>query len=916
MGPARTAAATGPARATAAGTGPARAATAATGPARTAAAGPGPARGAGPALAPVAAAGPAGAATIPPAIPTHSDVFYQPPATVPIGEGSPSPAEADTIRVEYHPNSRRPPKISPIEDFTRRRAPDIQPTHHREPWHPFLSRLDFEFAEISLAAALSKKHMDELIALIRRAKEGEDTFSLRSHADVMDGWTQAQNKVTPFTKTTISVMYKKEEREYDLYTRNVWEFLEDILRNKNLVTQMEWDAHKLLPWDIQSDLPFPQKPLILILYADKTKLSSFGTAKGYPVIARCGNLPVDIRNGEGPGGGRVVGWLPIVEEEASEKHKAGFVNFKRVIWHESFRKILEPIASHSHTGVWFSCGDGVDRQFCPCVAILSSDYEEQAVMALIRGVNGLFPCPICLVPKDQLAEYDLIFPLRNGAEVQKILEKALSEKTKYACEAVLKETSLRPVKNAFFDVKHSDPYTALSFDRLHAFHSGLFGHHLWGEFKQVLKQEFTTECDKLINSHGLNHFYGVLDTSFTDGSKYEDIGKNLVLASHNVLTEEVSPRGYALLCTIRTHKEEDTYVGLQLHTTWTLADGRAAQRKFGEKLAKYRALTSESEEDSKNWNFPKVHSHLHAFDDIEAKGVSRNYNTKPNEKLHGPLKQTYRLRTNKRDVAEQILNVDHHYYVAGYMRDELDRYDTLRLEEAKQAAEPDSGPGADEDNADEAVGGGHFSLGAMQRRLQTISDIEAAHAGDPAFRNFARHLAQVLTQAYKAHDIPMPRGGVIQFTPSSKIREYRLLRVNYESMVDWRQETDILRCSPKFYNAPRYDCASFSASPSDFFGRILFMFTCTVGNKVEPMALIQPYERYPGAPSKKDIDLGLYRLQERPRSKAEFVSLHCVLRGALLVEDFDTKGSDFFVHDLVDADMFLRMKAWRAQSES
>lgn len=48
------------------------------------------------------------------------------------------------------------------------------------------------------------------------------------------------------------------------------------------------------------------------MYADKTRLSSFGTEKGYPVLAHCANLPVSIRNGEGVGGGRLVGWLPIV----------------------------------------------------------------------------------------------------------------------------------------------------------------------------------------------------------------------------------------------------------------------------------------------------------------------------------------------------------------------------------------------------------------------------------------------------------------------------------------------------------------------------------------------------------------------------------------------------------------------------
>jgi len=62
----------------------------------------------------------------------------------------------------------------------------------------------------------------------------------------------------------------------------------------------------------KTKLPDGASPFCLILYADKSRLSSFGTMKGYPVMARCANLPVEIRNGEGVGGGHVVGFLPIV----------------------------------------------------------------------------------------------------------------------------------------------------------------------------------------------------------------------------------------------------------------------------------------------------------------------------------------------------------------------------------------------------------------------------------------------------------------------------------------------------------------------------------------------------------------------------------------------------------------------------
>jgi hypothetical protein len=46
----------------------------------------------------------------------------------------------------------------------------------------------------------------------------------------------------------------------------------------------------------------------MILYSDKTKLSSFGTAKGYPVMAAISNFAASVRNGSGIGSGRVVGW--------------------------------------------------------------------------------------------------------------------------------------------------------------------------------------------------------------------------------------------------------------------------------------------------------------------------------------------------------------------------------------------------------------------------------------------------------------------------------------------------------------------------------------------------------------------------------------------------------------------------------
>ncbi|CDO77886.1 hypothetical protein BN946_scf184838.g3 [Trametes cinnabarina] len=388
-----------------------------------------------------------------------------------------TPPEPDSIKVEYHPNSKRPPKVYLFEEFDRSQQARDEPPPDPEPWRSaFMSLLDFEISEFALDAALSKMQIIKLLELMRRIDEGEEEFTLRTHHDVLLGWSKAAKKVTPFTKHILPVTYKKDDREYPLYKRDIWDYMKDILRNPYLVSRMEWDAHRLLrydsqteqwvqfidepltastAWDVQSKLPFPMKPLLFILYADKTKLSSFGTAKGYPVILRCGNLPVDIRNGEGPGGGRVVGWLPVLDEEAGEKHKTGYVNFKRVVWHESFRIILDPIRPFTHS--------------------------------------------VCMIPKGQLSNYAVVFPKRTGQEAQRILQEALALKNQSAREAILQQWSLRPVQNAFLELAHSDPYQALSFDRLHAFHSGLFGHHFWTEFKKHV-QNISNEAVKLIDA--------------------------------------------------------------------------------------------------------------------------------------------------------------------------------------------------------------------------------------------------------------------------------------------------------------------------------------------------------------------------------------------------------------------------------
>ena len=63
-------------------------------------------------------------------------------------------------------------------------------------------------------------------------------------------------------------------------------------------------------------------------------------------------------------------------------------------------------------------------------------------MTLIRGLNGLYPCPVCLVPKEQLSDTSKTWPRRNARDHQRILTQKFSAAVE---EEALKALSLRPV---------------------------------------------------------------------------------------------------------------------------------------------------------------------------------------------------------------------------------------------------------------------------------------------------------------------------------------------------------------------------------------------------------------------------------------------------------------------------------------
>ncbi|KAK0492346.1 hypothetical protein EDD18DRAFT_1358011 [Armillaria luteobubalina] len=697
----------------------------------------------------------------------------------------------------YHPSSGWPTQIVHFKDYRLSSTfQHVEPPIDTHPWRPFASRCDFELAEFILNAALTKKQMKTLFELLNleAASNRSTEFNIRSPKDFKEHWDRAVNLITPFEKSTAEFvgMGTGIDPEPSVRASFHWDAVQLSKWNGDAFEKFvdePWMAQAF--WDLQTALPGGAKVFCFIIYADKTRLSSFGIAQAYPVVACCGNLPIKIQNRNGVSGGRVVRWLPVIKEEAKFKKKVYYIDFKHRVWHAAFKYIIEPLN----------------------------------FIVLIRGINGLKPCVICLVPKLEQYNLDIRYELWTKHQTQEILADAAAIPTKGAQNKFLSGFGLRNIENVFWNIEECDPFRSLSFDPLHAHNNGLFGDHLRGELVSrigALGRESVGQADNQIKLfprwRNLYHFEsGFMAVHFADGTKYEDLSKHIMFVTHNILTEDNDEHGYHLLKCVRSYVELHMYAGFNLHTEHSIQAIWDELLKFSVLIREYEQLTRSTDPGAKLWNFPKVHSHQHMVDDILWKGVMLNYNMKPNEKMHGPLKDAYRLRTNFKDIAEQILRVDSWCNAASFICQQID----LHKEQLKTPDNDDdmqSFPSAvtkhineleeDTSKVSEYSGKvtlhGHHGKGGGVFKIREIRDLRA---DDPAFHGFRTHLSEFMIQQFRKYPNIIPKVdrekvSFKSFKPDEEIQLYGLLKVNYENMIDWTTSTDYLQCSLNFYNHP------------------------------------------------------------------------------------------------------------------
>ncbi|KAI5822710.1 hypothetical protein K523DRAFT_317926 [Schizophyllum commune Tattone D] len=811
---------------------------------------------------------------------------------------SPPPSEVPTsslpklgdVKIEYHPSSGKPPVIVPLQDLRREGdepGGDRTP-RSAEPWVGFRTRLDYEISEFILQTRLNTEETKRLLKLVKCAQDTRD-FTIASIDDLNERWQlAAQATLVPGYKTTEFTSEGEGYKEtFEVHHTSLLDWARSLVTDPALKDHMVYDARRMFIhngekferwvdepytadrlWNIQSTLDSKKSPLGFVLYADKNKLSSFSGQKGYPVEARLINLDTRVRNGEGRGGACIVGLLPIPDETSERKNKTRFVNYKGIIWHDSMREFLQDIINQPPEGIPIKCSDDVIRFFVLFILILVADYEEHAVI----GTEGHAP----------------------SAEQR---------------EQILSAVSLRPVPNVFWKMPHSGPYPALCFDTLHFVWAGL-AEHLSEQLKLHIKQvpgqtrSMTVKVNKQVDViprwRDLHHMDNFMEENFNDGSKHEDASKATVIGMHGIFTPSSSEfsiaSGYQLLRAYRYYLEMAMFACMDVVTESRSDAGRQQLSKFHDQLTVYRQLVARDPIlGSKGWNFPKIHLHAHLFDSIWDKGVTRVQSTKPFEKLHGPIRKIYLEQTNFKNVPRQILNIIHRHSIARIIRDDIDRLDESTSEEKESSR---------------TSGVDNVLIGSPDPAI-TFDTLEQLMNGDRAFTNFRVRLQNALHRI-----LPLffgvesrPNRSLVAFSSGDKIRPFKYLQVEYSSQVDWRLTRDYLRCNPNFHHRPRYDCVLLSR-PDPIFARLLYVFTCTFDGKDYPIALVQAYDAPCGHVSKVDKELGLVRRRARPRQDTEFVSLHSIIRGAVMIQDLECQeGDEYLLYNYLDSDMFLR--TWR-----
>ena len=103
----------------------------------------------------------------------------------------------DSFKTEYHPKSGRTTEYESFSAYGQR--PFVPSLPDDTPWALFLSRADFEIAELAHQSAMSREQVEHLLKLIWLISNSprRSGFTLRLYNNVANAWSCVTPKLTP-----------------------------------------------------------------------------------------------------------------------------------------------------------------------------------------------------------------------------------------------------------------------------------------------------------------------------------------------------------------------------------------------------------------------------------------------------------------------------------------------------------------------------------------------------------------------------------------------------------------------------------------------------------------------------------------------------------------------------------------------
>ncbi|KAL1741322.1 hypothetical protein HDZ31DRAFT_6413, partial [Schizophyllum fasciatum] len=134
---------------------------------------------------------------------------------------------------------------------------------------------------------------------------------------------------------------------------------------------------------------------------------------------------------------------------------------------------------------------------------------------------------------------------------------------------------------------------------------------------------------------------------------------------------------------------------------------------------------------------------------------------------------------------------------------------------------------------------------------------------------------------------------------------FKLAYIRYQSREDWREERDLVRCNPEFFNEPRYDSILIEGATKDLcFGRLRALVHCIMpSGRPVGLAMVNMFTHSHWKPKTRWDGARVYKEGKDVR----FVHMDLITRGALLAPAFGQTQADLhYLVDALDSDMFLR----------